>query len=81
MSTTPTPIISVDLGLGAGTSSSISVLYTGPFVPTSVAPTATVAVDDIVDDEDESDYHFDVLADDSVGYEVDSVTDNPDAGR
>ena len=78
VSSIATPIISVDLGLCAGPSSSISVLYTGPFVST-VTPTATVAVDDIGDDEDESDYHLEVLADDSVGDETDSITDNPDA--
>jgi len=74
-------IVSVDLGVSLGTdpSSSISVLYTGSSVPTSVAPTATILLGDIDEDSDESEHNLEVSADDEVSDEVDSITDNPGA--
>ena len=73
------PVVSVDLGIGLGAdpSSSISVLYTGLPVPTSIAPIATISVGDVGDDDDESDHNLEVSADDEVSDEADSVTDNP----
>ena len=81
VSTITSPVVSVDLGVGLGTvpSSSISVLYTGPSVPTSVAPTATISVGDIGEDSDESEHNLEVSVGDEVSDEADSVTDNSGA--
>ena len=74
-------VVSVDLGLGLGAdpSGSISVLYTGPFVPATAAPEATNSIGDIGDDSDEHDHNSEVSADDEARAEVDNVADNRDA--